>query len=312
MLHAGELDKIAARVAGDPNLGEGSTNNANDWSQARITPDGRRLLFGSRTNLTGYDPSKEKCAENRDTCNELYLYSYDSGELVCVSCDPSGAPPRGDAGFLNVFAAGGAWDPARGYENSPLSNDGRYVFFNSPDPLSERDSNGKLDVYAYDSEAGTLSLLSSGQCNCRSAFLTASPDGHDVFIVSRQQLVRADTGDLLDLYDVRIDGGIAAQQALPAVGCQGDACQPLRGGAGEPDAGERRLRRARERLGSSAGGSQLQGGPAAGARPSGPRQAAGRALASRVGQDEKQPSPAPPRAGAAQEGEADESGGQEM
>jgi hypothetical protein len=92
--------------------------------------------------------------------------------------------------------------------------------------LVERDSNGKRDVYVYDSEAETLRLISTGQCNCNSYFLNASPGGRDVFFTTRQQLVRSDNDDLVDLYDARVGGGIAAQNAVPPAECQGDACQP--------------------------------------------------------------------------------------
>jgi hypothetical protein len=45
-----------------------------------------------------------------------------------------------------------------------------------------------------------------------------------VFVVTRDQLLSSDTDTLIDLYDIRVNGGVP--QALPQTGpCQGDECQ---------------------------------------------------------------------------------------
>jgi hypothetical protein len=194
-------------------------------NQARMTPDGRSLLFHSRSKLTAYDPSNPDCEEDR--CLELYLYSYDADELVCVSCEPSGEPPTEDEPVFDAPVLDIARYPGTStYLSNPISSDGRHVFLTSPDPLVPQDSNGRLDAYVYDVARREHRLLSSGQCNCDSVFMTATPSGHDAFFTTRQQLVRADGDGLADLYDVRVNGGIPAQNALPPAECQGDACQP--------------------------------------------------------------------------------------
>jgi hypothetical protein len=234
-LHGGEVHQIAVRGSGsfEPDLGELSASNSY-VSEARMAPDGHSLLFASRRPLTGYDslPVGGVCVDNDwgelppgVACRELFLFNADSGKLTCVSCDPSGAPPLGSASFLLMSQAGLSAGPFT-YQNSPITQDGHYVFFDTTDPLVERDSNGKRDVYVYDTEAETLRLISTGQCNCPSSFLNASPSGHDVFFTTRQQLVRSDSDDLVDLYDARVGGGIASQNATPPAECQGDACQP--------------------------------------------------------------------------------------
>ncbi|HEX3174392.1 MAG TPA: hypothetical protein VHQ43_09270, partial [Solirubrobacterales bacterium] len=169
-LHGGELHQIAVRGAPfEPSLGEGGVNNGFEISQARMTPDGHSLLFASRGSLTGYDPHPAAglCEVFTTPCSELYLFDADSGQVSCVSCNPSGEPPLGSASFISINQGGLSAGPFP-YQNSPLTGDGRYVFFDSPDPLVERDSNGKRDVYVYDSEAETLRLISTGQCNCNS------------------------------------------------------------------------------------------------------------------------------------------------
>jgi hypothetical protein len=211
-------------------------------SMARVAPDGRHVLFQSATDQgLGYDnraqhlpfdinehhcalgPGWDSYREGEGRCAELYLYSYDSGEVVCVSCNPSGALPAGSASFeTRALTSKGQSE----YLPAPLSEDGRRVFFNSRDALVPRDANGKVDVYEYDTESGKLFLVSSGQCNCDSLFEAASPDGKDVFFATTEQLVARDTDNLYDVYDARVGGGIAIQNQLPAPGCEGDACQP--------------------------------------------------------------------------------------
>jgi hypothetical protein len=184
------------------------------------------LVFVSNLNLTGYDTANPDCNEAPGSyrCKEVYLYSDPAGELTCLSCSPFG-PPSGESGLPQTSDGG-----LNGHGltlNRTLTPDGRYAFFNTPDPLVARDANGRLDVYAYDVEHGEVALLSTGQCNCNSIFVNASPDGHDVFFTTRQQLVRIDSDNLSDIYDARIGGGIASQNAVPPAQCQGDACQPL-------------------------------------------------------------------------------------
>ena len=231
VLHGGRLRRVAALDARDPQVGE----NGMAGEAARMTPDGRELLFHSYLDLTGYDPHNPDCKAEHTTgfgkpeqCLELYVYSFDADEVLCASCDPSGEPPTGEgvSFLLPVLDTGllGGYSP---YLTTPISSDGRYVFFTSPDPLVRRDVNGRLDAYVYDVPRREVRLLSSGQCNCDSAFLTAGSSGRDAFFTTRQQLVRADTDNLSDLYDARVDGGIAAQNALPPAECQGDSCQPV-------------------------------------------------------------------------------------
>jgi hypothetical protein len=232
VLHDGVIRTIADRLPAEPELW-GETGTVQGGSQARVTPDGRHILFMSATEQgLGYDThgtncpldqSFEQLREYEGRCFELYLYSYASDTLTCVSCNPSGAPPKGNASFETRRL--GIVFPNQNL-SQPLSDDGRRVFFNSRDTLVPFDTNGKIDVYEYDVESGKLALVSSGECNCDSYFEAASPSGDDVFIVTGEQLVRIDKDNLYDLYDVRVNGGIASQNALLPLGCEGDACQP--------------------------------------------------------------------------------------
>ena len=150
-----------------------------DWAQsgtslehlvARVAPNGQWLAFMSDRSLTGYD-NRDAASGERD--EEIYLYDAKTAQLVCASCDPSGALPVGQeygpSGNNMPHVSGNrvwessswlaadvpAWTPyqisdAR-YQSRFLSNNGR-LFFNARDPLVPRAVNNTWDVYEYEPE----------------------------------------------------------------------------------------------------------------------------------------------------------------
>jgi hypothetical protein len=195
--------------------------------QARVTPDGRHLLFSaiSGAGLTGYDHGS--CESGLGVgCRELYVYSADNGDLVCASCNPSGAPATRMA-TTGVRANQGATRPTW-HQNRALSDDGARVFFSTAEALVPEDTNGRIDAYEYDVAAGAVHLLSSGKSPADSWFLDASSDGDDAFFVTREQLVGWDADQAYDLYDARVGGGFP-EPARALVPCTGDVCQGLLG-----------------------------------------------------------------------------------
>lgn len=215
---------------------------------SRATADGERLLFASNDPLTGYD-NVDAVTGKRD--GELFLYDAEAdegaGELICVSCNPSGGRPAGgevkftpSLGLPPIPIA--AWIP--GWETSlyasrVISADGRRVFFDALDALVPEDTNGAQDVYQWQrpgkgecdtadrnyfpANGGCLSLISSGKSPRDSEFLDASADGSDVFFRTESSLWPADPG-LIDVYDARIKGGFPPP-ASPRPPCEGEACQ---------------------------------------------------------------------------------------
>ncbi len=196
------------------------TGNSADSVGARVTPSGKYLLFTAQhgEGLTGYDQTS-RCFGGG--CSELYLYNAETHALRCASCNPTGAPAVGGAGFALGTLQGGTAQST--HLNHPLSDDGRYVFFSTPERLVPEDHNGAVkDAYEYDSQTGQVHLLSSGSSNQPSYFMDASPDGHDVFFTTFERLVGWDIDTANDLYDARIGGGFPAPTR--AVECEGDAC----------------------------------------------------------------------------------------
>jgi NHL repeat-containing protein len=216
---------------------------------SRVSADGLHAAFISSARLTGFDNTD---ASSGKADAEVFVYDASAnggaGEVICVSCNPTGIRPGGDrvgAGKRWTAAYIPGW-PAQLYPGHPLSESGRRLFFNSFEPLVNRDTNNREDVYEWqevDGEGkagkeecdtlgtelyvqrgnGCISLISSGQDPQASEFVDADRDGSDVFIRTGESLLNQDPG-LVDIYDARIRGGVPAQAPL-AAGCEGDACQ---------------------------------------------------------------------------------------
>ncbi len=200
--------------------GVGLTNIA-----ARVTPDGSHALLAAfaGTYMTGYDHGR--CGVV--TCRELYVYDADanggSGELACVSCRPDGAPATSDAAVRARAGTGGANSST--HLGRPLSEDGRWVFFDTGDRLLPQDRNDVRDVYEYDTQTGQLALITSGAPDARDAYmLDASASGRDVFFASADRLSPWDTDAAYDVYDARVGGGLPDPPSLVPP-CTGSACQ---------------------------------------------------------------------------------------
>jgi hypothetical protein len=226
---------------------------------ATVSPDGRYFAFTSENGLTGY----ENRSSSGDSNTEVFLYDVeaDSHQLTCLSCNPSGAaaigeerpakeaffPPDRGGLWANRWVAGtlaGASqaEPAGPslYRPRSVLNNGR-VFFNAVDPLVQRDSNGKWDVYQYEpvgvgtcttatssagmtrSGNGCVGLVSSGTSKGNAGFLDATPNGDNAFFLTGGQLSPLDQDDEIDVYDARVNGIAVLPESVQE--CAGAACQ---------------------------------------------------------------------------------------
>lgn len=195
---------------------------------SRVAPDGRTLLFeaSSGTELPP-DYQHGRCDTGTGLCREAYVYRADTStpstpDIVCASCNLAVPGAPGDT-FLNVRLGVGA-TLTTPHLSRALTDDGRRVFFDTDEAFTPEDTNGAVDVYEYDVPSRQAHLISSGTDPANSYFMDASADGHDVFFVTRAQLVGWDDDQAYDLYDARVGGGFP--EPPPAVaGCSGDACQ---------------------------------------------------------------------------------------
>jgi hypothetical protein len=216
----------------------GGGGNSSGSKSSRVTAPGTTLLFSSTEPLTGYDNEDE---HSHEKYYELYLYDAPTGELTCVSCNPTGARPTNLAYLVtNTVLEGGTVSVNTPVLTRNLSSDGNRVFFETEEALLPHDENGKMDVYEWerkgsggcaDSSGGCLYLISTGTSTSPSYFGDASAEGSDVFFFTRQSLVGQDQDYNSDIYDARVGGGTAAQNmvALPCASenaCHGAASSP--------------------------------------------------------------------------------------
>jgi NHL repeat len=259
LLDGGVFEFVATLEEGDVGAREPGTftvaydlDNRNTLQRSiRITPDGSKLAFNSRAALTEFD----NAAAGGKPAVEVYTYDAGADELLCISCNPSGARPvtrelpepyrpPGTGRETQVLAA--AWIPTWEHPlhaSNVLSENGQRLFFNSNDALLPRDTNGAQDVYEWEAvgagscdeggsnffpgNGGCLYLISSGRpvgeeggSSFESEFWEASPDGDDVFFTTDASLLPQDPGSV-DLYDARVGGGFP--QPPPPTECDPEA-----------------------------------------------------------------------------------------
>jgi hypothetical protein len=212
---------------------------AQGGKSSRVTPDGQTVLFSTRAQLTPYSNAGHI---------ELYVYNATTGKVVCVSCHPNGIPATRSAYLTSEQRLVLSLVPRDAFLTRNLSADGGRVFFQTVEALVSQDTNGQVNVYEWEREAlgvcehasegfsassgGCLHLISTGTSSDQSYFGDASATGSDVFFFTRQSLVGQDQDNNNDIYDARVDGGIAEQNpsSLPAP-CVSEAC---RGALGLP------------------------------------------------------------------------------
>ncbi len=282
-----------AAQAGEPNLylaeeGEGvrfiatlAPGDRGDWGaqptnpygavesiSAAASPSGRYFAFMSELSLSGYDNRE---AQSEEPTEQAFRYDAQSGELACVSCNPSGASPEGQVisskteqiaqkvDRLQLWtgrsmaatlpqANSEGFGKALGRPRSVLDN-GR-VFFNAFDSLVAGDSNGEWDVYEFEpsgvgdctassggasvsrTAGGCVSLISSGTAKAESAFLDTSASGNDAFFMTPARLSVSDEDNAYDVYDARVNGVAATLHLNPE--CLGEACQPAAQAPNDP------------------------------------------------------------------------------
>jgi hypothetical protein len=288
VLDKAENEEGAKALSGAPNLylwreGAGvrfiatlSEKDAADWGSGPLhevggasrgagnnSPDGRYLTFMSQEALAGSetaDPGSGKPVE------QAFLYDSQEEELLCISCNPSGAT---DPGHLIVkdTSEGGVIFPDRQQlwsgrlvgatlpettEGEPtvgyalywprgVLNSGR-AYFNSTSPLVAGDSNGTWDVYQYEpfgaggcKPGAGSKMLATTETGCVALISSGTDSLPSVFLDSSQSgddvfLATFARLSALDT-DTDVDVYDARVNGLEAVvtqqgECSGEACQP--------------------------------------------------------------------------------------
>jgi len=245
---AGALTFVAGLSPSDQEL-DWESFGTQGIGRANVTPDGRYLVFESHRGLTSDTPPGEGPAQ-------IYRFDAQTETLTRISIATRGFGDDGNSGLgdATIVAAvrgfSGGSGPAKA--NPTMSDDGRYVFFQSPKALTP----GALDdvrtgatlqgggpelaqnIYEWQAQGvggcqeagGCVSLLSDGKEVIEGGkvpvaspeLLGTDPSGQDVFIAAKDRLTWADTDSQRDYYDLRVGGGFAPPAEPPI--CHGDAC----------------------------------------------------------------------------------------
>ncbi|MGH2878776.1 MAG: hypothetical protein ACRDK4_04110 [Solirubrobacteraceae bacterium] len=226
-------------------------NWAGGVGQANVTPDGRFLVFESEAALTGDDTRPVGPAQ-------VYRYDALTGLMLRVSIGEHGFNDNGNGGTQSASIVAASWSmvstlgPAR--PDPTMSNDGEYIFFQSPVALTRGALNEvqvgidreNAPVYAqniYEWRAqgvtgceqpeGCVALISDGRDtnvnNTLSAVELRGSDatGSNVFFTTADPLVPADTDTQRDFYDARIctaQSPCIKPPPLATPPCQGEGC----------------------------------------------------------------------------------------
>jgi hypothetical protein len=225
-----------------------------------LSPDGGDFYFNVRSVQGVSGSAQPPPIGETEQGKPVQAYRYDSAEGVvqCVSCaSPHDPEPK----LLGTFL------PEYGPEpfilaplGSPASENGNFVFFDTPSALVAQDVNGEItpevtpgeeessdffspssDVYEWRRYGvdgcgrvqGCLALITNGVDGTQNVLLGVGHSGRDVFIGTHSQLAPTDTDESGDIYDVRIDGGFPAP-APPPTECEGDACSTAALAPGDP------------------------------------------------------------------------------
>ncbi len=228
---------------------------------ADASPNGRYLAFMSERSLTGFD---NRDSESEARVQEAFWYDAVEDELICVSCNRTGAMPSAfrKPSYIKAIPLvdprvlwEGRWLAATLPQSTIVQTsdfslyrprfilDNGRLLFNAFDALVPSDANGDWDVYQYEPIGigscgassgdaatvlvadGCVSLVSSGTAEDEAALLDASASGNDVFFLSRARLAVTDEDNELDVYDARVDGVAAVRSFIRD--CAGEDCQDL-------------------------------------------------------------------------------------
>jgi hypothetical protein len=199
---------------------------------SEVTPNGQTLAFMSNLALTGYDNDATLANTALMAVEEAYVYQANENRLICISCSRTGLPPRTNE-MMERGEVGGFFPVSWENTNTQqwISEDGRRVFFDSPEALVPQDTNETQDVYEWErngtgsceEDRGCIYLLTGGTDASASWLVGASANGNDVFVSSRAKFAREDGTEDYVIYDARVGG---VQPVTPPM-CSGTGCQGI-------------------------------------------------------------------------------------
>ena len=218
----GQIRALFSSLSGNVGLNDLLAGPMSSPGLSRVSSDGRFLVLLSEPSLTLRNRLSYTGKDVNGTA-QMYVYDAVNNTLSCASCAATGSTQSGVPAHPNIDPSG-VEKGVQQLRPRYLSSDGRRVFFSTAQALVPQDTNGVIDTYLYETNTGHRRLITSGKGEEGQWFENASASGDDVFFVTSQRLVGADTDELIDLYDSRVGGGFIEPPPPPAP-CTGDNCR---------------------------------------------------------------------------------------
>lgn len=209
----------------------------------RSLESGTSWVFTAMGNLDPARPSNAPAATQ-----QLYRWAVGDSAPTCLSCvstdnvaRTSGVNLNEQEGLLterftaptaSILAVTTNYNKTKlAQPGRSISDDGRWLLFDSPDRLVSEDTNDVRDVYLWDRDADPaeqLQLVSSGVGPSPSYAIDLDPSGRTAFFSTRDGLVPADDDGAYDVYAARIGGGFpeAPDDSCVAEGCREPVLTP--------------------------------------------------------------------------------------
>jgi WD40 repeat protein len=197
---------------------EPDPNPAPQPGAAGITPDGSKIFFTSRSELTNDANTGSSGGVATDAGNDLYRYDTGTGELTDLTVDANPADAATGANVRDVVQA---------------THDGSYIYFTATGALAPGAAAGHLSLYAWhegqiDFVANADHMLTSTTNPEGASYVT--PDGQHIAFESSGSLTGYDSTDPssglphTEVFEATLGGGIVCAS------CRTDGTRPIADG----------------------------------------------------------------------------------
>lgn len=173
--------------------------------------DGRMLIFGTPEKLLPEDTDSQADFYRIDT-------EATTDRIDCLSCVGNGEFPV-EGRFLSTYATP-FWSMPQ-----IASDDGKVAVFWTKEGLVPQDTNGALDVYAWEDGALTLVTTKPIPDARPSPAAGTTGDGSVVFLYTAASHVPSDQNSASDVYASRIGGGFPSAERTFITCLSGDECK---------------------------------------------------------------------------------------
>lgn len=203
-----DVGEGGAYVTREVSTGPTGGNDAYNAQFEAASPDGGRVFFSTDESLVAADT---------DHRSDVYAYELATGTTTLVSrgaaaCAPGCGNAAIDAGFAPVNGNG----------------DGNEVFIVTEEGLVPADTDGAVDIYAYDLVGETTTLVSVASASCsgscgsgpdNAVMRGLSADGSTAFFTTPEALATADTDGVTDIYARDLESATTTLVSRADAGC---------------------------------------------------------------------------------------------